>query len=88
MTGLLRRLGNFFIEEDEAANELGGGRVHETISGTIGRAQQSGRPWAGPVAAVVDGVAKLFSGKPDHCLRVAAAEAARRAALATINPAP
>lgn len=85
MTGILKRLFGFTIEQDEAVNVLGGGRRGETISGTCGRAlgiYGGKRQWWGPAAvAVVNVGAWVIARQADHCQTAAADEAARRAAL-------
>lgn len=41
----------------------------ETISSYVGRAQLRGRPWARPVAAVIDQLFVWTGEAPGHCIR-------------------
>ncbi|WP_343050816.1 hypothetical protein [Sphingomonas jinjuensis] len=41
----------------------------ETISSYVGRGQQRGARWAGPVAWAIDGLFVLLGAAPGHCRR-------------------
>lgn len=83
MAGIGKRLLNSLDAEDEAVNSLFGGSPQETISGTVGRAAEAGKWWAIHVAQpIINLGAFVVAGQRRHCQQIAAAEAARRAALA------
>lgn len=81
--GWMQRFKNVALEEDEAANEAGGGLPGETFSGTIGRACGYGpygkKRWWGPIAETALEATPFFA--PGHCWRTAMDEARDRAAL-------
>lgn len=64
------RLVGFLVGQDEALNALGGGSVHQTISGTAWRAQQAGKWWGWALVDVIDSI--LGWG---HCRKVGEDEA-------------
>lgn len=85
--GILQRLFRVAVAEDEAANAAVGGDFRETLSGSIGRAAEAGKPWAVKVAqpvvnALAFAVTRIVTGtgQTQHCQGQAAKEAAMRAA--------
>jgi hypothetical protein len=61
----------FLLAEDRAINSFGGGKLDQTVSGTVGRACERGLWWGPPCRFLID--VQPWFGR-GHCERVAVRE--------------